>query len=168
MKITINRLIVLVFFTVFGLLTISSCKSKPKDADIQAAITGKFSVLNELSSITATVKDGVVTLSGECKDEACRISAENLAKETAGVKSVINNSTVAAPPPAPAPVVITADDPLTKGVADATKDFPGVKASVKDGVITLTGDIKKSDLTNLMKSLHSLKPRKIENQLTIK
>jgi osmotically-inducible protein OsmY len=85
-----------------------------------------------------------------------------------GVKSVINNATVAPPPPAPAPVTIAADDALVKGVADATKDFKDVKATVNDGVITLTGEIKRADLKTLMQSLHTLKPKKIDNQLVIK
>ena len=168
MKITISRLIVLSLFTIICISVFSSCKSKPKDEDIQAAIAGKLGAVSELSSVTATVKDGIVTLSGECKDEAGKAYAENIVKDIAGVKSVVDNCTIAAPPPPPAPVTIAADDPLTKGVTDATKDFPGVKSSVKDGVITLTGEIKKSDLTKLMQSLHSLKPKKIENQLTIK
>jgi hypothetical protein len=70
--------------------------------------------------------------------------------------------------PAPAPVVIAADDPLSKGVTDAIKDYPGVKADVKDGVVTLTGDIKRAELQKLMMSLHTLKPKKIDNKLTIK
>jgi hypothetical protein len=84
-----------------------------------------------------------------------------------GVKSVVNNTTVA-PPPAPAPVTIAADDALVKGVADATKDFKDVKATVNDGVITLTGEIKRSDLKTLMQSLNTLKPKKIDNKLVIK
>lgn len=68
---------------------------------------------------------------------------------------------------APAPVVAP-DDALTTGVTDATKDYPGVKASVNDGEITLTGSIQRSKLANLMMSLNSLKPKKINNQLTIK
>jgi len=51
---------------------------------------------------------------------------------------------------------------------DATKDFPTVKSSVKDGVITLTGEIKRADLKKLITTLHSLKPKKIDNQLTVK
>jgi osmotically-inducible protein OsmY len=85
-----------------------------------------------------------------------------------GVKQVVNNCTVAPPPTAPAPVVIAADDPLAKGVTDAIKDYPGVKADVKDGVVTLTGDIKRAELQKLMEALHTLKPKKIDNKLTIK
>lgn len=69
---------------------------------------------------------------------------------------------------APAPVEISADDSLTKGVKDATKDHPGVHAAVNNGEITLTGEIKRSRLPGLMQSLNSLRPKKINNQLTIK
>jgi hyperosmotically inducible protein len=168
MKHTITRVIALLLFAAINILTLDSCKSKPKDSDLQAAIAGKFSASKDLSAITATVKDGVITLSGECQDEASKASAERIATGIIGVKSVINNCTVTPPPPAPAPVIIAADDPLSKGVADAVKDFPGVKSSVKDGVVTLTGEIKKTSLQKLMMSLHSLKPKKIDNQLTIK
>lgn len=70
--------------------------------------------------------------------------------------------------PAPAPVEISNDNALTAGVRDATKDYPGVKADVNNGEITLTGEIQRSRLPNLMQSLNSLKPKKINNQLTIK
>lgn len=69
---------------------------------------------------------------------------------------------------APAPVEIAGDDALTPGVRDATKDYPGVTATVDNGEITLTGEVQRSKLQNLMQSLQSLKPKKINNQLTIK
>lgn len=66
-----------------------------------------------------------------------------------------------------APVVIAEDDTLAKGVQDATKDFPGVTADVKDGEITLSGNITREKLQTLMMSLNSLHPKKINNNLTI-
>ena len=147
-----------------GMLT--SCGVK--DSTISTAITEKAQTVPELASIRASVQDGVVTLSGECKDEAAKMAAEDAVKGIKGVKSVVNNCTIAPPPPAPAPVVISADEMLNKSVADAVKDYPGVKASVQDGVITLTGEIKRSSLQPLMKSLNGLKPKKIQNKLTIK
>lgn len=69
---------------------------------------------------------------------------------------------------APAPVVIAADDSLTRGAKDATKDYPGVTATTSNGEITLTGQIQRSRLPKLMETLHSLRPKKINNQLTIK
>lgn len=148
--------------------TVSFVSCGPKDADIKKTVDEKISATPEMAGAVADVKDGVVTLTGEVKDEACK---EMCGKEIAaikGVKSVNNNTTVAPPPPPPAPVTIAADDPLTKAVTDATKDYPTVKAEVKDGVITLTGDIKKDQLKKLMPLLQSLKPKKVDNKLTVK
>ena len=93
--------------------------------------------------------------------------ATTTAESIKGVKSVVNNLTTTPPPPPPAPAV-SADNALTQGVTDATKDFPTVTATVNNGEITLTGSIKRSDLKTLMQSLNSLNPAKINNQLTIK
>jgi len=70
--------------------------------------------------------------------------------------------------PNPAPVEISPDDPLRKGVTDATKDFPGVNASVNDGVITLTGEIEKDRYMTLKQSLDALRPKQVVNNLKYK
>jgi len=114
------------------------------------------------------VSDGVATLTGEVKDDMCKNTAETTAKDVKGVKSVVNNLTVTPPPPPPAAATVSSDTALSQGVTDATKDFPTVKATVNNGEITLTGSIKRKDLTTLMQSLNSLHPAKINNQLTIK
>lgn len=67
-----------------------------------------------------------------------------------------------------APVQISSDDQLNDGVRDATKDYPGVKATVNNGEITLSGNISRDKLPGLMQSLSSLHPKKINNNLTIK
>jgi len=66
-----------------------------------------------------------------------------------------------------APVQISSDDSLTTGVRDATKDFPGVTATVDNGEVTLTGSIKRDRLPTLMESIHSLHPKKVNNNLTV-
>ena len=81
--------------------SLSSCG--PKDADIEKAVTEKINASPELSGISASVKDGVVTLSGEAKDDASKTMAENSVKEVKGVKSVVNNVAVAPPPAVTAP-----------------------------------------------------------------
>ncbi len=65
---------------------------KTKDADIQKNVQAK-----EAAGITVEVKDGVATLTGEVTDDAAKAKAEEVAKEEKGVKSVVNNLTVAAP-----------------------------------------------------------------------
>jgi osmotically-inducible protein OsmY len=65
------------------------------------------------------------------------------------------------------PVEIATDDQLTNGVKDATKDFPGVTATVNNGEVTLTGNVKRDRLPTLMQSIQALHPKKVNNNLTI-
>ena len=156
--------VLLVFIILFSMYACG-----PKDSNIKAAVETAIRNNAAVTGISASVQDGVVTLSGECKDEASKSAIESEAAKVKGVKKVINNCTIAPPPPMqPAPVTISPDDTLIKNVNDAIKDYPGVKASVNDGVVTLTGNIKRSELQKLMMSLQSLHPKKINNQLTIK
>ena len=145
--------------TVFLLFVMSTLfvSCKPSDADIQKAITEKMN----MPEMTTSVTDGVVTLSGECKDEECKASCEKLIKEVKGVKSVINNCTI------PAPVIINPDEILTTSVTAALSNYPGVMASVADGVVTLTGEVSKSNLMPLMQSVQELQPKKVVNNLKI-
>ncbi|MDY0985800.1 BON domain-containing protein [Flavobacterium sp. CFBP9031] len=138
----------------------------PKDADIQKEITAK---LSELPGVSVTVEKGVATISGTCKDDAFKQNAESIVKGIKGVKSVVNNCEIPAPEPVvAAPVEINPDAVLTTSVNEVVKTYSGVTATVKDGVVTLTGDIKRSQLQNLIKSVQELKPKKVENKLTIK
>ncbi|MEN2401302.1 BON domain-containing protein [Flavobacterium sp. MC2016-06] len=148
-------------------LAISLVACGPKDADIQKEITAKVSAF---PGVEVTVKDGVATISGLCKDDAFKQNAEDIIKGIKGVKSVVNNCEIAAPEPvaAPAPVVINADSVLTTSVNEVVKTYSGVTAAVSNGVVTLTGEIKKTQLPALIKSVQELKPKKVENKLTIK
>src|SRR5215211_6157325 len=75
----------------------TSCKSKPKDSDIQASVNEKLSADPGNSNITATVNNGVVTLNGQSSSEAEKANAEQAVKGVKGVTSVVDNVTVAAP-----------------------------------------------------------------------
>ncbi len=70
--------------------------------------------------------------------------------------------------PPPAPVIISADDSLTGLLLPVTKDFPAVKADVKGGVVTLTGEVERARLKTLIQSVQALHPKKVENKLVIK
>ena len=99
-----------------------------------------------------------VVLSAGVSFSACKSKAKDTTTDT----------TVTPTPEPAAPVVVNPDDSLKTGVKDATKDFPGVTADVSNGEITLTGEIERSKLPNLMQSLNSLRPKKINNNLKIK
>jgi hyperosmotically inducible periplasmic protein len=140
----------------------SSCKKKPKDADIKAAIEKALAADPATAATMVAVEKGVATLTGQCKDDACKTNCETVAKGVKGVKEVVSQLTVVPP------VEITADDPLTKAVADAVKDYAGVTATVKDGVITLTGEIARDRLQKLMMALNGLKPKKVDASALVK
>jgi len=144
---------------------INSCKGKAKDADVKASIDKAYSTNPDLSSVMVDVKDGTATLSGEVKDAIAKSEAETAAKSVKGVTAVVNNLTIT---PSPPPVVITPDDPLKTSVDNVLKDYAGVTATINDGVVTLTGEIKKTDLQKLLSVLHGLKPKKLDNKLVIK
>ncbi|HEV7334240.1 MAG TPA: hypothetical protein VGN63_24620 [Flavisolibacter sp.] len=81
--------------------------------------------------------------------------------ENAGTDTTTTTTT----PATPAPVEISADEVLRKGVADATKDFPDVEATVEDGVITLNGIIDRDRFLSLKQSLDTLRPKQVVNNL---
>lgn len=141
-------------------LVLFSCS--PKDADIQKAITEKMATTPGMSAMTVSVTEGVVTISGQCKDEASKASYENTIKGIKGVKSIVNNCTI------PAPVVINPDENLIIAVQTVVKNYPGVTSNISQGVVTLTGEIKKDNLMPLMQSIQALHPKKVENKLIIK
>ncbi|WP_055096588.1 BON domain-containing protein [Flavobacterium aquidurense] len=154
--------------SLFGMmLAVTLVACGPKDADIEKEISAKIS---SLPGVEVTVVKGVATISGTCNDEAVKQNAESIVKGVKGVKTLVNNCEIPAPEPVvtEAPVEINADSVLNTSVNEVVKTYNGVTATVKDGVVTLTGDIKKDQLPNLIKSVQELKPKKVENKLTIK
>lgn len=149
--------------------SVSFVGCKPKDADIQAAIEAKAKADTDLAPITVSVAHGVATLSGELKTEAAKAKIPALSDGVKGLESTTDNTTVASPVASSIPPTITADDPLTKSVTDATKDYPTVKAAVKDGIITVTGTIAADKWRKLKMNLDGLHPKKVDGSaLTIK
>lgn len=145
-------------------MTFTACK--PKDADIEKNVT---TAIAAYPGVSVSVTDGVATLSGEVADETTKAAIETATKAVKGVKSVSNSLTI--PPPPPPPVVINPDETLQKTAADIIAGLPAAKsvtATVKDGVVTLTGTIKKTDLPGLIQKLNEIKPKKVENKLVIK
>lgn len=160
MKQQLNRWLLFLLASALISSAAPGCKSKVKDEDVRTAVQSAFQANPETAGLMVDVKDGVATVSGEAKDEAAKSKATELATAVKGVKSVQNNVTIAAPPPPP--VQITADDPLTAAVRDATKDYPTVTATVNDGVISVTGEIKSASWKKLKPALDGLRPKKVD------
>jgi len=154
---TFKKLITLVALSFAVAFTTFSCKSKVSDADLKAKVE---TVVSTTSGVTVDVKDGVVTLSGTVSSASEREAIENSAKavDAKNVKSVVNNIVVEVPQVD----INTNDADLSAKVVDATKDFPSVQATVKDGIITVTGSVEQSRIQVLKQSLDALSPKKVD------
>ena len=106
-------------------------------------------------SLAITLLVGVTVQS--CGDKKKK-TTETTTTNTAPTNNTSGSST---------PVTVSGDDELRRGVTDATKDFPGVTATVANGEINLTGTIQRDRLPTLMQSLNTLQPKRINNNLTI-
>ncbi|WP_436416436.1 BON domain-containing protein [Petrimonas sp.] len=141
----------------------TSCK-KVKDADVQTAVQTALAANPDLAGVSVAVLNQVATLTGTVKDDAAKAYAATTATAVQNVKSVINNIQVVPP----APDYTALDAALNTGLADALKDHKTVKAEVKDGVVTLTGEIRKRDLPTLMQKVNALNPQQVVNNITVK
>ena len=94
MKKHLSLTVIVLSFIIPGIL-VSSCKEN--DSKIQAAVD--TSLKNSgMPEISASVKDGVATLTGECKTDADKAAVESMVAKVKGVKQVVNNCTVAPHP----------------------------------------------------------------------
>ena len=142
-----------------------ACKSKISDDDLKAKVEA---AIQDNPDIQVEVKDGVVRLNGTVTTDDERLQLENAAKaaEPKAVKSVVSNIIVSATPPV---IINEIDADLTPKVADFTKDFPSVTATVSDGVITVQGELEQAKVQTLKMGLDALNPKKVDmSGLTIK
>lgn len=143
----------LIFSSILALTLIFSVSScKPKDADIKTAV--EKAIAADMTNATVSVEKGIVTISGECKDEACKTKCNESIKAIKGVKEVVNNCTLT-PPPAPE-VEIPTISAVEQSVKDALKDFPNVTYTLNEGGIVLGGEVDKTKLVTLMQALQGL------------
>jgi hyperosmotically inducible periplasmic protein len=147
-----------------SLALILACKQGPSDKDVENEVKNKIS--STAPGVVASVHDGVVTLSGTCPDDPCKTNSEAAVRNTKGVKQVVNNIIVS-PPPAPN-VEVTSSDTLQTSLNRLLSAYKTVNGKVEDGVITLSGEIKRSQLTPLMQSVNELKPKRVVNNMEIK
>jgi osmotically-inducible protein OsmY len=145
-----------------------SCQ--PNDEKINQAATAALAGNAALSGVSASVQEGVVTLTGEVENEELKTLAQTTLNEIKGVKSVVNNVTVKPKGPTPEELEQMADTALQANVMEAFTRYKvtGVNAAVADSVVTLTGDIKRTDLQNVMKAAMETAPKRVENKLNIK
>jgi hyperosmotically inducible periplasmic protein len=147
---------VLLALVVASTLTFTSCK--PSDADIKAKIEEALKADPSAAGTMVSVADGVATLTGECKDDACKANCEKLVAGIKGVKSVTNSCSVTPPPPPPPASVLTSlTADVMKKVTDGLKDIKGVVASFAGDKAVLSGTVSAADRVKIMQMLMAAK-----------
>ena len=152
------------FLTVIALaiaLIAGACGKK--DADVQKAVQDKLAADN-VSGVTATVKDGVATLTGEVADITVKNRAETAAKTVDGVKSVTNNITLK---PLPVATPAAADPALTGKINENLKKAgcTGATAEVVNGKVTIKGTVPEAKYVECIKVVNQSGVTGIDNQL---
>jgi len=152
-----------VLITLALALTVLAAACGKKDADVQKAVQDKLTA-DGVTGVTATVKDGVASLSGEVADVTVRSKAENSAKGVDGVKSVSNNITLKALPTPTPPI---ADPALTGKVTENLKKAgcTGATISVQNGKVTLSGTVPADKYTECIQVVNQSGVGSIDNQL---
>ncbi|MDH6305020.1 hyperosmotically inducible protein [Parabacteroides sp. PF5-5] len=160
-KTVIKKTVLVCLCSLFAVCFLGSCK--PSDAKLQQQVETVLTAA--YPTVSAVVKDGVVTLTGAVESDEIKAGAEAVAKAVKDIKSVANNITVTPPV-----VKINPDVEISQLISTALSaaGFAGINVAVQEGEVTLTGDVKRADLQKVMQVANESNPKKVINQLTIK
>ena len=114
-----------------------SCKKNVSDAELTTQST---TVVAAYPGTSVEVKDGVAHLSGTFASQGDKDAAIAAIKNIKGVRDVMDMASVEAADPV-METITAIDQETQQKVADAVKDFPGVKVDVVNGELTLTGEV---------------------------
>jgi hyperosmotically inducible periplasmic protein len=126
-------------------------------------------------SVSQDREKGVVTLKGAVPTDGDKTQAESIAKSSAGAQVVADQ--IAVRPPGNESDAKTVDSDLDKGIEknlDAmlvkNRLEKGVKYDVKNGVVTLTGDVRSQSRRTQVERLASTVPnvKQVVNELEVK
>ena len=139
--------------------TIAFVSCKPKDADIKAKVETALKADPMMANTAVDVKDGVVTITGECKDDACKAMCEKTVVGVKGVKSVVNNCTTAPVVVVTPPVSLTTvlDEATQQKVKDGLKDIKGVSVEFSGDKAMFSGEVTTADRMKIMQMMASAK-----------
>jgi hyperosmotically inducible periplasmic protein len=152
------------FLTVLMLaIAVMAVACGKSDADITKAVTDKLKA-DGVAGVTATVKDGVVTLTGEVADVTVKSKAEASAKAVEGVKSVTNSVTTK---PLPTATPAAADPALTGKITEDLKKAgcTGATVTVVNGKVTVTGEVPSAKYATCIQTIQQSGITGIDNQL---
>jgi len=157
-------------------LTTSACSSTPKSPDVAGAVRQSLTSAGFKDISVSQDRDkGVVKLSGHVADENSRQRAGNIASSLAQGQVVANEIALVTPDAEHASNSMNSD--IDKGI-EKNLDAALISASlnkqvhysVKNGVITLTGDVTSATLRNQVAQIAASVPyqRQVSNELQVK
>lgn len=143
------------------MIAVAFTSCKPKDSEIKTNVETALKADMKMANTMVDVKDGVVTLSGECTDAECKAKCESTAAGVKGVKPpVVNNLLVAAPvvvEPAPASTTTVLDDATKQAVTDGMKDIKGVTVEFTADKAVIKGEVTAANRMKIMQILSAAK-----------
>jgi len=151
------------FLTVLMLaIAVMAAACGKSDADLAKAVNDKLKA-DGVTGVTATVKAGVATLTGEVADQAAKAKAEASAK-VEGIKSVTNSLTLK---PLPAATPAAADPALTGKITEDLKKAgcTGASVTVVNGKVTVTGEVPSAKYATCIQTIQQSGITGIDNQL---
>ena len=152
------------FLTILMLaLAVMAAACGKSDADLATAVNDKLRT-DGVTGVTATVNDGVATLTGEVADITVKTKAENSAKTVEGIKSVTNNVTTR---PIPVATPAAADPALTGKITEDLRKAgcTGANVSVTGGKVTVTGTVPSAKYAECIQVIQQSGITGIDNQL---
>jgi hyperosmotically inducible protein len=125
-----------------------ACKSKITDEALTAAVNEKVAAMSDIAGANVTVKEGVVTVTGECKDQTCSDKCKTAleAAKVEGVKSIDWKCTIAPPPPpptveAPASINTVLNETVVQTLKDGLKDIKGITVDYTTAKPAIVGSV---------------------------
>jgi len=155
------RIKFLTSISIVAVLFLAACGKS--DADLQKAVAAKLAA-DGVTGVTATVKDGVATLTGEVADVTVKSKAEASAKSVEGVKSVVNSTTTK---PQQVATPAAADPALTGKITEDLKKAgcTGALVTVVNGKVTVTGEVPNAKYATCIQTIQQSGITGIDNQL---
>ncbi|MBZ5677838.1 MAG: BON domain-containing protein [Acidobacteriia bacterium] len=130
-----------------GIAFLAGCSSSPKAPDVTGTLRQSLTEagLKDVS-VDQDREKGVVTLKGSVAADSDKMRAESIAKSVAGTQVVANE--IAVLPPGAEGTAKTIDKDLDEGIKEnldaallQNRLHDDVSYAVKNGVVTLTGDV---------------------------
>jgi hyperosmotically inducible periplasmic protein len=171
---TLKLLVTLLTLLILG--TVAGCSSTTKSPDVSDSIRKSLDQTGlQDVSVSQDRDKGVVTLGGHVPSDGDRAQAESVAKSIAGGQ-VVSNQIAVIPPVAESEAKAVNSD-LDKGIEknlDAAliqhRLHKGVKYDVKNGVLTLTGEVNSQARRARVEKVASTVPnvQQVVNELQVK